>query len=310
VVVVSWNVRELLLRCLASVYAEARPGLELEVFVVDNASADGTAEVVAREFPAAHLIANDANLGFVRANNQALALCRGRYALLLNPDTEVCPGALARLVAAADAEPTLGVVGPTLVYPDGTVQSSRRRFPTLATALVESTVLQRWLGNAALVRRFYVADRSDAEEQDVDWLVGACLLVRREAMVQVGPLDERFFMYSEEVDWCYRIRRAGWRVRYLPSARVVHHEAKSSEQVPVTRHFYFHDSRCRYFGKHHGFLAERVLRAAVVLNYAFLALEEGLKLALRHKPALRRERLRAYGEVSRRHVVALLGGER
>jgi GT2 family glycosyltransferase len=284
--------------------------LELEVFVVDNASADGTAEAVAREFPAAHLIANDANLGFVRANNQALALCRGRYALLLNPDAEACPGALSRLVAAADADSAIGVAGPTLLYPDGTIQPSRRRFPTLATALVESTVLQRWLGDSSMLRRFYVADRSDAEEQDVDWLVGACLLVRREAILQVGLLDERFFMYSEEVDWCHRIRGAGWRVRYLPAAKVVHHEGKSSEQVPVTRHFYFHDSRCRYFRKHHGLLAEKVLRVAVLLNYAFLALEEGLKLALRHKPALRRQRLRAYGEVSRRHVVALLGGGR
>lgn len=309
VVVVSWNVRDLLLRCLATVFAEADTGLSLEVFVVDNASTDGTAEAVKRQFHLAKVIANERNVGFVRANNQALGLCAGRHVLLLNPDTEVLPGALAHLVATADADPSLGAVGPMLLFADGTVQSSRRRFPTLGTAIVESTVLQRFFGNAALVRRFYVADRRDDEEQDVDWLVGACLLARRRAMEQVGTLDERFFMYSEEVDWCYRLRQAGWRVRYTPAARVVHHEARSSEQAPVTRHFYFHDSRCRYFAKYQGPLAGWTLRLAVIANYAYLSLEEGVKLLLRHRPELRRQRLSAYREVLRRHAGALVGGD-
>lgn len=308
VVIVSWNVRELLRRCLASVLAEAAEQLSVEVFVVDNASGDGTAAMVEREYPAVQLIVNSNNAGFVRANNQALVRCRGRHVLLLNPDTEVQQGALARLVQALDSDPSVGAAGPLLLNPDGSVQPSRRRFPTLATALLESTALQRWFGNTAAVRRFYVADRSDQEEQDVDWLVGACLMVRSEALDQVGLLDERFFMYSEEVDWCLRLRQAGRRVRYVPSARVVHYEAKSSGQVPVARHFYFHDSRCRYFGKHYGRPTELVLRLAVVANYGFLWLEEAVKLVLGHRPELRRQRLAAYAEVWRRHVAALLGG--
>ncbi|MHB1005811.1 MAG: glycosyltransferase family 2 protein [Chloroflexota bacterium] len=308
VVIVSWNVRDLLLRCLASVYRQLGPDLSAEVFVVDNASADGTVDAVAAAYPLVRLLANAENAGFVRANNQALCLARGRLVLLLNPDTEVRDGALASLVAAADAEPGIGAVGPKLLFSDGAVQSSRRRFPTLATAVVESTVLQRWFGSTGLLRRFYVADRSDDEEQDVDWLVGACLLAKAEALKQVGLLDERFFMYSEEVDLCYRLRRAGWRVRYLPKAEVLHYEARSSEQVPVTRHFFFHDSRCRYFAKHHGSAAGAALRLAVLLNYGYLSLEEGAKLLLGHKPTLRRQRLATYREVLRRHVRALFGG--
>ncbi len=309
VVVVSWNVRELLLRCLASVQEGLRDGLSGEVFVVDNASSDGSAAAVADAFPGVQVIANRENVGFVRANNQAIPRCRGRHILLLNPDTEVRPGALRQLVATLDADPGLGAVGPRLLNVDGSLQPSRRRFPTLATALLESTVLQRLCGRSAVVRRFYVADRSDDEEQDVDWLVGACLLVRRSALEQVGLLDERFYMYSEELDLCRRLRVAGWRVRYLPTAEVVHHEAKSSEQAPLARHLHFHESRCRYFGKYQGPLAEKLVRASVVLNYAYLALEERGKLLLGHKPDLRRQRMRVYGEVARCHLRRLLRGQ-
>ncbi len=308
VVIVSWNVRELLLRCLASVHAGLSEGLTGEVFVVDNASSDGSAAAVAEAFPAVQVLANADNVGFVRANNQAIVRCRGRHVLLLNPDTEMREGALGRLVAALEADRQLGAVGPRLLYADGTVQPSRRRFPTLATALVESTVLQRLFARSAIVRRFYVADRADDEEQDVDWLVGACLLVRRAAIERVGLLDERFFMYSEELDLCRRLRAAGWRVRYLPAAEVVHYEAKSSEQAPVARHVHFHESRCRYFGKYQGSLAEKVVRASVVLNYAYLALEEQGKLVLGHKPDLRRRRVHVYGEVARCHLRRLLRG--
>lgn len=308
VIIVSWNVRDLLLRCLQSVYQEESAGLRLEVFVVDNASRDGTVEAVKERFPAVSLIANQHNLGFVKANNQALAQARGRHLLLLNPDTEVRPGALATLVATLDAHAEVGAVGPRLVFGDGSPQSSRRRFPTLATALVESTALQRLFGGSRLLRDFYVADRSDEEEQNVDWLVGACVMVRREAAEEVGYLDPRFFMYSEELDWCRRLRRAGWQVRYVPGAVVVHHEARSSEQVPFARHFYFHDSRCRYFRKYDGPLAATVLRLAVVANYLFLALEDLLKLLLGHKVGMRWRRLRVYGAVARAHFAALFRG--
>jgi hypothetical protein len=312
-IVVSWNVRDLLRRCLQSIAAEAtrdlldgdagRP-LEFEILVVDNASSDGSAAMVRAEFPMARIIANAQNLGFTAANNQGLAASRGRYILLLNPDAELMDNALAEMLGCMESHPEAGVVGPQLLYPDGSVQSSRRRFPTLATALVESTVVQEWWRDNRILRRYYMLDPSSSpppgnEPQWVDWVVGACLLVRRAAYEQVGGLDEGFFMYSEELDWCRRIKDAGWEVLYLPGARVIHHEGKSSEQVVPARHIYFQSSKVRYFRKHHGRLQAELLRGFLLLTYVYQAAREGLKWLVGHKRPLRAERLRAYRQVLR-----------
>jgi GT2 family glycosyltransferase len=295
--IVNWNVRDLLRRCLQSVLTHSFPG-SLEVIVVDNGSTDGSVEMVRTEFPQVHLIANPDNRGFTAANNQGLAVARGRYVLLLNPDTEVVDDALATMVAFVDTHPDVGVVGPQLLNPDGTVQSSRRRFPTLATALFESTWLQPYAPRR-LLTRYYVLDRSDDEVQDVDWVTGAALMARREAIEQVGPLDEEFFMYSEELDWCRRFRAAGWRVVYLPTARVIHHEGKSSEQVLPARHIHFQTSKVRYFRKYHGPVAAEVLRLVLLGNYLGQIGLEGAKWLLGHKQPLRAERIAAYRQVVR-----------
>lgn len=304
VIVVSWNVRDLLRRCLQSILAAGdggAPARTVEILVVDNASADGSAAMVQAEFPTVRLIANDRNRGFTAANNQGLAASQGRYLLLLNPDAELMDGALAEMVGCMEAHPEAGVLGPQLLYPDGSVQSSRRRFPTLATALVESTVVQEWWRDNRVLRRYYMLDTPPApgEPQPVDWLVGACLLVRRAAYEQVGGLDEGFFMYSEELDWCRRIKGAGWQVLYLPTARVIHHEGKSSEQVVPARHIHFQSSKVRYFRKHHGRLTAELLRGFLLATYLYQAAREGLKWLVGHKRPLRAERLRAYGQVLR-----------
>jgi len=296
VIIVNWNVRDLLRRCLHSILASL-PACQLEIIVVDNGSTDGSAEMVRMEFPQVHLLANPDNRGFTGANNQGLAVARGRYVLLLNPDTEVVGDALETLVAFADAHPDVGVVGPQLLNPDGTVQSSRRRFPTLATALLESTWLQPYAPRR-LLARYYVLDRPDDEVQDVDWVTGAALMARREAVEQVGPLDEGFFMYSEELDWCRRFRAAGWRVVYLPTARIIHHEGKSSEQVLPARHIHFQTSKIRYFRKYHGPAAAEVLRLVLLGNYLWQIGVEGAKWLLGHKRPLRAERIAAYRQVA------------
>jgi N-acetylglucosaminyl-diphospho-decaprenol L-rhamnosyltransferase len=304
VIIVNWNVRDLLRRCLHSILANL-PACQLEIIVVDNGSTDGSPEMVRTEFPQVHLMANPDNRGFTAANNQGLAVARGRYVLLLNPDTEVVGDALETLVAFADAHPDVGVVGPQLLNPDGTVQSSRRRFPTLATALLESTWLQPYAPRR-LLARYYVLDRPDDEVQDVDWVTGAALMARREAVEQVGPLDEGFFMYSEELDWCRRFRAAGWRVVYLPTARVIHHEGKSSEQVLPARHIHFQTSKIRYFRKYHGPAAAEVLRLVLLSNYLWQIGVEGAKWLLGHKRPLRAERIAAYRQVVR----VICAGER
>jgi len=250
-------------------------------------------------FPDVRLIASESNLGFVKGNNVGVAQGAGRYVLLLNPDTEVIGDALETMVAYMDHSGDVGALGPKLLFPDGRVQPSRRRFPTLATAFVESTVLQQWFPRNLWLYRYYAQDRSDSEEQDVDWVIGACLFIRRQAWEQVGPLDERFFMYSEELDWCRRLKRAGWRVVYIPSATVVHHEGQSSIQVVPARHIYFQSSKVLYFCKHHGVLAGELLRFFLLASYVCQLCVEALKWIVGHKRILRRERIIAYLNVLR-----------
>jgi hypothetical protein len=304
VIIVSWNVRDLLRRCLQSVLLspEFAPGA-VEVIVVDNASGDGTAQVVRGEFPAVRLLANDGNAGFTAGCNQGLAAAAGRYNLLLNPDTELVGDALAAMVRVLDADSGIALVGPRLVHPQGDVQSSRRRFPTLATAFVESTVLQGLFEHSGILNRYYLRDRSDDEEQDVDWLVGAALLVRRQVVQQVGGLDVGYFMYSEELDWCRRIKAAAspsggpWRIRYTPSATIIHHEGSSSEQAVPARHINFQSSKVRYFRKYHGRVAAALLRCFLLATYVWQLAEESAKWLLGSKRPLRAGRVRAYAHV-------------
>jgi N-acetylglucosaminyl-diphospho-decaprenol L-rhamnosyltransferase len=296
IVIVSWNVRSLLHRCLCSL---PPANGSVEIIVVDNASSDGSAEMVRGEFLQVHLIVNQENRGFTAANNQGLALGRGRTLLLLNPDTEVVGDALATMVQYMDDHPEVGALGPQLRYPDGRLQPSRRRFPTLATGFVESTVIQQWSTDSRTLRRYYMADTAADAVQPVDWVVGACLLVRRQAYEQVGGLDEGYFMYSEELDWCRRIKDAGWAIVYLPTAIVIHHEGKSSDQVVPARHIYFQSSKVRYFRKFHGPFQAQVLRCFLLATYAYQLAREGLKWLVGHKRSLRVERMQAYRQVLR-----------
>jgi N-acetylglucosaminyl-diphospho-decaprenol L-rhamnosyltransferase len=297
IIVVNWNTRALLERCLRSSFDADATGLEVEVIVVDNSSGDGSAEMVVDRFPQASLIASTSNLGFARANNLAMRQATGKYYLLLNPDAELQEGALASLVTYAEEHPEAAVVGPRLLNSDGTPQSSRRRFPTLGTGFIESTVLQRWMPHHPALRRYYVLDRGDDELQETDWLVGACLLVRAAAVAEVGPMDEAYFMYSEEIDWCRRFADAGWRTVYHPGARVVHHGGQSSDQEPFGRHVRFQHSKCRYFEKHHGRGIAQLLRAYLLANYLFLLAEDAVKLVLPRKREMRMRRMSTLARV-------------
>ncbi|MCX6023911.1 MAG: glycosyltransferase family 2 protein [Chloroflexi bacterium] len=299
VVIVSWNVQGLLRRCLASAIAERRAGLTVEIIVVDNASHDGSAELVASGYPDVTLIANQDNRGVGRGCNQGIAAARGRTVLLLNPDAELRPGSLAAMLAHLDAHPETAAVGPQLLNDDGTVQPSRRRFPTLAGLFLMSTLIEYRLPNLPLFRGFYCADRSDSEPQPVDWLVGACLLLRRTALEQIGGLDERFFMYFEETDWFQRAADAGWTAAYLPGAAAVHAGGRSSAQDLPLRHIRFNASRLQYAEKHFGALTAGALRPWLVLMYLAHTGEETLKLALRHRPDERRQNIGLLAQVAR-----------
>ncbi len=259
--------------------------------------------MVEEEFPQVRLIANSENVGFTVGNNQSIAVSRGRYVLLLNPDTEIVGDALATMVEYLDHHPQVGALGPQLLNPDGSIQSSRRRFPTLATAFLESTILQQWFPRNRVTRHYYITDRPDDEVQEVDWVTGACLLARRETIEEVGLLDEGFFMYSEELDWCRRIKAQGWQVVYLPTARVIHHGAQSSEQVKSFQHIQFQRSKVRYFHKHHSSWQAEVLRLFILATYLYQLIVEALKWLVGHKRPLRMERVRAYWRVLESRLV-------
>jgi N-acetylglucosaminyl-diphospho-decaprenol L-rhamnosyltransferase len=275
------------------------PPFRSEVIVVDNASSDGSADMVCQEFPSVQLIASQVNRGFTGGNNLGLEQSRGRYVLLLNPDTEVIGDALAQMIKYMEEHPSTGVLGPRLLYPDGRVQPSRRRFPTLATAFLESTLLQQWWPENETLRRYYIADVPDDAVQEVDWLVGACLLLRRKTLEQVGPFDEGFFMYFEELDWCHRCRAQGWKVVYLPTAQIIHHEGSSSGQVIATRHLHFQRSKLYYVRKYMGVWQAEALRLFLLATHACQWLEEGVKWLIGHKRPLRRQRLSVYWQVLR-----------
>jgi GT2 family glycosyltransferase len=296
IIIVNWNVRDLLRRCLDSIVAARL--LRLEVIVVDNASSDGSVAMLRADFPHVTLVANAHNVGFPAGNNQGFAVARGRYVMTLNPDAEIVGDALARMIAYLDAQPKVGALGPQLRNPDGSIQSSRRRFPTFATALFESTWLQS-IAPRRVVRRYYLQDAPPDRTQEVDWLTGACLLVRREVLETVGGFDETFFMYSEELDWCRRIKSAGWKIVYLPEARVMHHSGQSSDQAVAARHIHFQTSKVRYFRKHHGRLSAGLLRVFLLAMYLWQIGLESTKALLGHKRDMRRQRIGVYWQVVR-----------
>jgi hypothetical protein len=266
VVIVTWNTKDLLLDCLASLEREVLgrrdPGrIEVETLVVDNGSTDGTAAAVRERFPWAQVIALPANLGFAAGNNVGLRKCSGRHAALLNSDTVVRRDALETCVRYLDAHPDVGVVGPQLLHPDGSKQNSIHAFPSLLTELVPKGLLE-----LLLPRRFPSKRYEHAEPLDVDAVLGACLLVRREVLDRVGPLPEDYFVFLEETDWCLRIRRAGWRVVHVPGARVVHvFGASSKKKSPAETRIEYHRSLYHFFRKHRGPAAAA---AVVALRFA------------------------------------------
>ena len=298
ILIVSWNVRDLLLACLAAL-PDAVADATYEVILVDNASQDGTVDAVREAFPQVQIIANQENRGFTGGNNQALALARGRSLLLLNPDTRPLPGSIAELHRFLQSHPDVGAVGPRLWYGDGSPQPNRRRFPTLSTLFTESTIIQHYLPGLPLFAHYIMADQPDDQVQEVDWLVGAALMVRREVYQQVGGLDEGFFMYSEELDWCRRIKAAGWRICYDPAAEIIHYEGKSSEQAVARRDIAFFSSRVRYTRKYHGPVWAEILRWWLLATFGFQWLREGSKWLLGHKRPLRAQRMAAYRQVMR-----------
>ena len=247
IIIVSWNTRDYLLNCIRSLMGTGESPSEL--IVVDNGSQDGSGAEVRRLFPKVRLIENDSNQGFAKAVNQGLRVFSGRYALMLNPDTQVKEGTVEKFVIFMEDHPRAGVAGVQLLNSDGTKQNSIANFPSLATELLNKRVL-RWLSP----ERFPGKERGYSEPIEVESVIGACMLVRRKAMEEVGFLDEDYFLFLEETDWCFRMDKADWKVYHLPREEIIHFQGKSAEQDKKRSKVEYYRSRYYFFRKNRGTL--------------------------------------------------------
>jgi GT2 family glycosyltransferase len=251
-VVINWNTSDLLAGCLRSLAAHGPPGRTMEVVVVDNGSADGSPEMVRRDWPAVRLIANPQNVGYTRANNQAIRESRGDFLLLINADALLTPGCLEGMLAQVGADPRAGAVGPRLVYGDGSWQRwTAGREPSLGAAVNHYLLLERLFPGRPAFRGLYLG-RDVRRAFRPDWVSSACMLVRRAALDQVGLMDERFFVYMDDVDLCRRLREGGWHVWYCPEAQAVHFMGQSHQRVTGSVSPRALRSFNRYFGMRHG----------------------------------------------------------
>lgn len=255
VIIVNWNAREDLRVCLQSLERDTSPTISLSIWVVDNASTDGSVEMVQAEFPWVRQIVNAENLGFSAANNQAIAQSNraggSRYVFLLNSDAAIHSGALETLIAWADEHPQTGIIGPKVLNPDGSLQSSCRRFPTLGAGFFRNTYLGRLFPNNKPALDYLMAEFDHAHVKEVDWVSGCAMLIRREMIEQIGTLDERFYMYCEDVDLCERAWRFDWRVVYVPDAVVTHTIGRSSDKDAEKMIWEFHRSWYEFDKKRH-----------------------------------------------------------
>jgi GT2 family glycosyltransferase/lipopolysaccharide/colanic/teichoic acid biosynthesis glycosyltransferase len=249
IIIVSYNSRAVLKPCLASLGAQSLAH-ESEIIVVDNASADGCPAMVAREFPSVRLIANRENVGYSKGVNLGIRAAQGDFFLILNPDTVVGERAIETLLDFMETKTDAGIVGPKLVFFDGTIQYSCRRFYTWNVLLLRRTFLGKIFKNSKAVARHLMLDYDHKTTEEVDWILGACMLVRRQAVESVGLMDERFFLYFEDVDWCYRMKQKGWKVYYHPESVISHGYARESAQSVLNRSMLAHlVSLVRYYEK-------------------------------------------------------------
>jgi GT2 family glycosyltransferase len=271
------------MRCLAAIDRQMTADHPIEIVVVDNASADGTAAVIRRERPDVRLIANDLNLGYTRANNQGIAIARGHYLLLINSDAFITDGACERMLTLAEAEPRVAVVGPRLVYGDGRWQRwTAGRAPSLRSAASHYLFLER-LGNAAFAGVYLGEDTRMT--RTVDWVSSACMLVRADAIREIGGMDERIFTYMDDVDLCQRLRDRGWTVRYCPQAEVVHLMGGSTAPSVAS------DTALRsfnaYFARRYGRGSLAALRVLQFVGFGLRTVAYGIAAVVRRRPDLR-----------------------
>jgi hypothetical protein len=276
--IVNYNTKEFLLNCLQSLY-EGTDEISFEVFIIDNNSIDDTIEMTKEKFPQIKLICNSTNVGFSKANNQAIQQGSGRYILLLNPDTKVLKGTLEKMVVFLDGNPQVGVLGCKILNPDGSLQISTFGFPSLIKEFFNITSLGNLVPPNAFFRKLLGKHLSKIfkntltrywdhdQSRDVDYVMGACFMIRRNAIDQVGLLDENFFMYVEDAEWCFRFKKSGWQIRYEPNMSVIHYANRTcSADLDLNSKLFieYYKGILYFFQKHHQKIKQFILRGMLV----------------------------------------------
>ena len=248
VVIVSDNHKKYLKKCLVSLFKSTTS--KLDVIVIDNHSQDKTSQLIKKKYPMVKLIVNKKPEGFAHNVNLGIKQSNKEFILLLNPDTEITPGAIEKLYLFLGTHPKVGICGPQLKFPNGNLQLSCRRFPTWKTVIVRRSPLRSLLTNSKENKRHLGYDIDHSKTQPVNWLLGACLLIRREALDKIGLLDEKYYLYVDDIDYCYRAWKKGWEVWYVPTSTVIHHHlAESDKKLFSIRSWYHLKSMWRYFWK-------------------------------------------------------------
>jgi GT2 family glycosyltransferase len=261
IVIVSWNAKEYMRKCLSSLRT-ACTGLSTEIFVVDNASSDGTPDAVEQEFPEVRLIRNTVNAGFATANNIGMRMATGKYVALINSDVEVLAGCLQKMVSYLEQHPSVGMLGPKMLTPSGSAAPSCMRRPRLSIWLTHAVGLASLLPTLSL----QIQNPDSLGTRDVDVLNGWFWMVRKEALDQVGLLDERFFMYGEDIDWCHRFWERGWKLVYFPEAKALHYGAASSARAPVRFYVEMQRANLQYWKRYHGRISQAVYIVIIFLH--------------------------------------------
>jgi GT2 family glycosyltransferase len=270
VIIVSWNAREFLMQCLASLSADACD-YPMEIIVVDNASSDGSADEVANSYPRVRLIRNAENLGFAKANNIGISLSTGRYLCLVNSDVKVLPHCVSTLVRFCEENPEVGMVGPRVIGGDGKWQHSCKGFPNVWNVFCRALALDTLFPRGKLFTGFLLSHWRQDCPRPVDILVGCFWLVRREALTRVGLLDETFFMYGEDIDWCKRFWMHGWKVVFVPSAEAIHYGGASSANAPFRFYIEQQKADLHYWKKHHSSFGVAIYFAISCLHLSLRA---------------------------------------
>lgn len=305
IIIVNWNTRDVLHDCVASIYTQAK-GIEFEVLVIDNASNDGSVEMVKKKFPQVILIENTENRGFAAANNQGIAIAEGRYVLLLNSDTVILNNAISKTVSFAESHPEAASLGCRVLNPDRSLQPTCFMFPSILNMLLATTFLYKLFPKSKFFGRERMTWWHRDNVKEVDVVTGCFVLVRREAIEQIGLMDEQFFMYAEETDWCYRFKQAGWKILFTPGTEIIHLGGQSSKGIRVDMLIRLRISILQFMKKHYSWLTYRIACFFVIVFFVTrLPVWICIALFSNKKRGEARNRVKAYTIGIRKALVSL-----